>query len=101
MAPGTPLTICNSTVGLITSIQCTACGPQGWNSGLTSKPSTGEFASSFYVDFGVDPDAGISGINNLLSQLTGGPSNGFIINRGEFPNGDTGEMASFGLAYPG
>ncbi len=110
---GGPLTVDNTTVGLITS----ADNPgdftaQNWDSDLTGSPTSPPLDNWFYGDFGAGLGSGDDGINAILGQLSGGLSNGFIVNLGTAPDASTGQIgylqlgvtqadiASFGTLIP-
>jgi autotransporter passenger strand-loop-strand repeat protein len=94
---GTPLSVNDVTVGLITSAENSkSFSPQGWNANLTSPVSSPPLDGSFYGDFGM----GLSdnnGIEAVLAQLAGGLSDGFIINLGSAPYGSTGQIGELQL----
>ncbi len=91
---GGTVTVDNANVGLISSAVdgTTQPLPQTWNSDLTGIPSSPPLETSFYGDFGMG--LGNNGLSAVLSQMTGGLSNGFIISLGAYPNGVLGNVGS-------
>lgn len=91
---GTGLTVGNVNVGLITTASnSTAFTTEGWNTGLTSDPTSAPLEDYFYGDFGLGLNDN-SGIEAVLGQLTGGLSDGFIINIGTYPEGAGGQVGT-------
>jgi autotransporter passenger strand-loop-strand repeat protein len=89
---GGTLSVPNANVGLIDwGEQVGGITPQQWNQDLTGIPSTPPLETNFYGDFGMSLASG-SGLSDVLSQISGGLSNGFIINLGTYPNGSNGQI---------
>lgn len=93
-ASGTGLTVGNVNVGLITTASnSSSFTTEGWNSGLTSDPTSAPLEDYFYGDFGLGLNDN-NGIEAVLGQLTSGLSDGFIINIGTYPDGAGGQIGT-------
>jgi autotransporter passenger strand-loop-strand repeat protein len=88
---GTPLSVDDVNVGLITLAEGKDFSPQAWNAGLTSPVTAPPLDGAFYGDFGMGlGDNG--GVEAVLAQLGDDLSNGFIISLGTAPYGSTGQI---------
>lgn len=93
-ASGTGLTVDNVNVGLITTASNGSnFTTEDWNTGLTSDPTSAPLEDYFYGDFGLGLNDN-NGIEAVLGQLTGGLSDGFIINIGTYPDGAGGQIGT-------
>jgi autotransporter passenger strand-loop-strand repeat protein len=93
-ASGAPLTVDNTNVGLITSAENpNLFTAQNWDSDLTGTPTTAPLDDWFYGDFGMGlGGSNGGGIEAILAQLSGGLSNGFVVNLGTAPDASTGQI---------
>ncbi|MCB8874534.1 Hint domain-containing protein [Acidisoma silvae] len=91
---GTPLTVSNVNVGLITNAADQGnFSTQNWNTSLTSDPTTAPLEDYFYGDFGLGLNDN-NGIEAVLGQLGNGLSNGFVITIGNNPDGALGQVGT-------
>lgn len=84
-----------SDIGLITSAEDLGTfTTEQWNDAVVGATGTAPLQDYFYGDFGVGLGAASNGIDNLLAQLGGGLSNGFVVTVGTNPGDTSGQLGN-------